>query len=153
MSKSESLEIELMIETLNRGFNLSFRALGNSMRPFIISGNVITVQPTEPEKLSIGDVLLYLSEGKFYVHRLIRKYKVENQLFFITKGDNRQLQDPPILLSQILGKVIKIERGDRPYNAGSIPIKLSNYFISMIPLHLINQLANLRNKLNRIIST
>lgn len=133
-----------MNETLDKGFDLSFKALGNSMTPFICSGDVITVKSTESDNLSIGDIIFYVSETRFIVHRLIQKNKIGTELFFITKGDNRGLPDPPVESSQIKGKVVKIERGSKSIDMESLSWKLVNYIISKAPFNFINLLTHLK---------
>lgn len=144
-SLNSRLEIKIMTKTLEKGFNISFKALGNSMKPFISSGNVITVAPVEAEKLSNGDVILYVSNGNFCVHRLIEKYIDDQQYFFVTKGDNRFSNDPPIKMSQIKGKVIKVKK-ETLNSADGLYLNLINYMFTMIPMFFVNKMANLKNK-------
>ena len=128
------LEIELMDETLKTG-KLRFRALGNSMFPFIRSGDLITIKPFKESEIYIGDVIFYKKEGLLFVHRLIKKERLNGDLIGITRGDNRQIPDKPIKMSQVKGKVVKIDRGKKSIELTSFPWKLANYIISKIPFH------------------
>lgn len=105
--------IELLQEGLEKGNNFRFRALGSSMFPSIRSGDVITVKPVESAAICVGDVIFYRRDGRVYAHRLIRKQRIDGVLLFITRGDYLPFSDSPISTSQILGKVVSIERGRR----------------------------------------
>jgi signal peptidase I len=102
--------LNLCQEVLEKGSTFQFRALGGSMFPFIRSGDLLTTKPVDPIDLSIGEVLLYQREGRFFVHRLIKKKIIDETLLFITHGDHLTFSDPAIRSSQILGKVTCIER-------------------------------------------
>lgn len=105
--------LNLCQEVLEKGDTFQFRALGGSMFPFIRSGDLLTTQAVDPTDLSIGEVLLYQREGRFFVHRLIKKKIINGTHLFISHGDHLPFSDPPIPSSQILGKVICIERSGR----------------------------------------
>jgi signal peptidase I len=104
---------KLCKETLEKGNNLRFRALGSSMFPSIRSGDVITVKPVESAAICVGNVLFYRRDGRVYAHRLIRKHRMDGVFLFITRGDYLPFSDPSINPSQVFGKVVSIERGRR----------------------------------------
>jgi len=105
--------LEMWQEVLEKGRTFRFRALGGSMFPFIRSGDLLTAKAVSPIDLSIGEVLLYQREGRSFVHRLIKKKIMNGTPLFITHGDHLTFSDPTIQSSQILGKVICIERSGR----------------------------------------
>jgi len=100
-------------EVLGKGSTFRFRALGGSMFPFIRPGDLLTTKAVDPTDLLIGEVLLYQREGRFFVHRLIKKKIVDETPLFVTHGDHLPFSDPTVLSSQILGKVICVERRGR----------------------------------------
>ena len=105
--------LNLCQEVLGKGSTFQFRALGGSMFPFIRPGDLLTTKAVDPTDLSIGEVLLYQREGRSFVHRLIKKKIINGTHLFITHGDHLPFSDPAISSSQILGKVICIERRGR----------------------------------------
>ena len=105
--------IELLQETLEKGNDLRFRALGSSMFPSIKSGDVITVMPVESAAICVGDVIFYRRDGRVYAHRLIRERRMDGGFLFTTRGDCLPFSDPPINPTQVFGKVVSIERGRR----------------------------------------
>jgi len=53
---------------LRLGQNVQFRPRGNSMKPKIESGQLITVEPVKLEDVSEGDIVFCKVAGNFYVH-------------------------------------------------------------------------------------
>ncbi len=105
--------LSLCQDVLEKGSTFRFRALGSSMFPFIRPGDLLTTKAVNPIDLSIGDILLYQREGRSFVHRLIKKKTMNGALQYITHGDHLAFCDPTICSSQILGKVVCIERKGR----------------------------------------
>lgn len=105
--------VKLCQETLGKGSFFQFRALGGSMFPFIRSGDLLTTKAVNPADLSVGEVVLYHREGRPFVHRLIKKKAINGSLSFTTRGDHLTFCDPPIRGSQMLAKVVCIERSGR----------------------------------------
>lgn len=83
---------------------------GISMRPILKSGNRVEIH--KKEKYEIGDVVVFRDGDNMIVHRII-KYTADH---IITKGDNVCYSDLPVSPSDILGKVISIEKTSRVYN-------------------------------------
>ena len=98
-------------EILKAGHNLRIIAEGSSMLPSIRGGDVIIIKPINVVDLKIGDIIIRRTGNKLIAHRLIKKKNIEGILFLITKGDNLHSADQPLKASQLLGKVVSIERG------------------------------------------
>lgn len=94
---------------LRSGHNVSLRAKGNSMLPFIRSGkDCVELKPIET--VNVGDVVLAKLENKNYVlHRVIR---VENN-DVILMGDGNIYETETCRKTDILGVVTGIWSGDR----------------------------------------
>ena len=97
-------------EILRAGHNLRMTTVGFSMFPSIRSGDILIIRPTRVPEIMIGDITVHRDGQRLVAHRLIKKKKVDSSLFFITKGDYLSYLDPPISASQLLGKVVSIER-------------------------------------------
>jgi signal peptidase I len=130
--EKESLEMELMTETLERGKKLRFRALGGSMFPTIRGGDIITLEPAESGNTSRGDLLFFQNDGQFLVHRLIKKQQINGELFLITRGDNMPIPDPPLKSSKLRGKVVMLERGNRTIRFDSFFSRHFNHLMAII---------------------
>jgi len=126
--------LNLCREVLAKGNTLRFRALGGSMFPFIRAGDIITAKPILPENLTVGEVLFYYKDGKFFAHRL--KEKSSNRLM-ITRGDNLPFDDHFITPSEVLGKIVMIERKGKKIDMESGFMRLVNWTIARIPIYWI----------------
>lgn len=67
-----------------------------SMQPYLYKGDIVIVRKLnnlEKRKLEIGNILVFRRENKIIVHRIYRKIKSGNYVFFETKGDNNKNSD------------------------------------------------------------
>lgn len=78
-----------------------------SMNPDINVGDVVVVSETAPEKIRIGDIIEYRTEGGNIVHRVVEISEGESGRVFITKGDANDSPDfEPVLAANVAGKVV-----------------------------------------------
>lgn len=92
------------IDKLMRGETVQFRPRGNSMSGKIESGQLCTVVPLNPEKLTIGDIVLCKVNGSQYLH-LVKA--IQGKRFQI--GNNRGRINGWISTNGIYGKCVRIE--------------------------------------------
>jgi hypothetical protein len=104
------------------------------MFPFIRAGDILTAKPIPPENLTVGEVLFYYKDGKFFAHRL--KEKSSDRLM-ITRGDNLPFDDHFITSSEVLGKIVMIERKGKKIDMESGFMRLVNWTIARIPIYWI----------------
>ncbi len=93
----------ILKKSIEDGKRISFVVKGDSMSPFIKSGERVEIE--RAEKIRIGDILLFKRRNEFLLHRVI--FVFEN--FFITKGDRSPFIDPPVERKNIIGKLKKKE--------------------------------------------
>jgi len=137
---------ELFQEVLEKGGFLRFRALGGSMFPFIRPGDIITAKPIPPENLTVGEVLFYHKDGKVFAHRL--KEKIGNRLM-ITRGDNLPFNDNFITPSEVLGKIVMIERKGKRIDMESGLMRLVNWTIARVPIYWIIRFMSFGGRIKR----
>jgi len=119
---------ELITELLQDGYKVNFSAPGHSMFPTIMANETIMVEPIDASEAALGDIILYRSNGNLIAHRVVgidtladntssSPSDPETQCsvpspsqFFTFRGDAAAACDEPVKASQILGKVIAIER-------------------------------------------
>ncbi len=105
---------DLSTEILAKGFSFSFKAHGSSMFPFIRDGDILTVQTTETKSLCVGDVVFFRSiTNKLTAHRFIGGTELPHTRLLKVRGDAHFRQYEKIDEKQILGRIIRIRRGDR----------------------------------------
>jgi SOS-response transcriptional repressor LexA len=94
----------VIVDLLERGHAVRFRAHGDSMHPVIRAEDVLHVEPRRDFRA--GDVVLLLADRGLTAHRVI----VRKGDWLLTRGDNAPGDDEPMDLSRVLGIVTAIER-------------------------------------------
>ncbi|HST21878.1 MAG TPA: signal peptidase I [Blastocatellia bacterium] len=122
--KATRIFLEASHELLRLGYAVRFRAGGQSMHPTIKDGEMITVEPVTPGDVKRGDILLYEFKKSVIAHRVMRVERKAAQLRFILRGDSSQTCDAPVEASEILGRVISVERKGRAVSLVSKRAKL-----------------------------
>lgn len=83
---------------------------GDSMSPLLRTGDTICVEPVTAESASVGDILVYKSEGNMVAHRLVRILRRNSRCVFLTKGDTFPHIDRPLNESELIGRVCAVEK-------------------------------------------
>jgi hypothetical protein len=102
--------LNLAAEVLHRFGEVRFAAQGSSMIPSIYPGDLLTVRSISPDTVRRGEIVLALLGGRFFVHRVMRKWPERDRVVFATRGDSLSQEDPSIDGSQLLGSVVAISR-------------------------------------------
>jgi signal peptidase len=79
---------------------------GNSMNPMLYPGDVVITRNISPASIQEGDVIRFHRDGIDIVHRVRAVQNHGATLLFITRGDNNNVDDDPVLADQLEGKVI-----------------------------------------------
>lgn len=93
------------------GYSL-YRVSSDSMKPNLITGDIILCGPCDPMTLKEGDIITYRGAvgelaDRDVTHRVIRApYEADGLYCLVTKGDDNPAEDSPIKLSQVEGKFI-----------------------------------------------
>jgi signal peptidase I len=88
------------------------RVFGTSMVPTILPGDLISVQRAVISEISNGEIVFYARDGRMFAHRVVGCMQSPGGSLLIARGDRLRHNDPPISSSELLGKVISIERGN-----------------------------------------
>ena len=98
-------------DLLAQGYAVRFRAGGDSMRPAIGDGDVITVRPVAPARLTPGRVIVYRDRDRVFAHRIVAVSRdpLAGGLL-VVRGDAVAEDDPPVAPSQVLGEVVAVSR-------------------------------------------
>jgi signal peptidase I len=106
----------LIAESVRLCGGLRLPAVGTSMVPAIHPGDVLSIQPVDPNEVTLGDIVVYAREKVLVVHRIVRTSARSSEPYLVTRGDRLLQDDAPILPSELLGRVASIERKDRRVN-------------------------------------
>lgn len=88
-----------------------FPVMGDSMNPFLHSGDTLLILHDNCEDAVPGELIAFRSDKTLIVHRLLRCITEGNSRYFLCKGDNCRRPDPLVPAEQIVGRVCAIVRG------------------------------------------
>ncbi|HTC62580.1 MAG TPA: S24/S26 family peptidase [Candidatus Saccharimonadales bacterium] len=95
------------------------RVFGTSMVPSVLPGDMVLIQRAALEEILPGEIAVFLREGRLFVHRVVERKKLfvegnsNQELCLITQGDRQRECDLPVNSSELLGRVVCIERDQR----------------------------------------
>jgi len=104
-------KLALAAEVLKTRGSIRLQAQGTSMLPTIWPGDVLAIESARCDAPKIGDIVLVVRTGRFFVHRLIGKRDLPIGSQAITRGDAMPQNDPPAAMPEVLGRVSVIHRG------------------------------------------
>jgi signal peptidase len=89
------LALFFVIGAYSLGWQLS-PVLSNGMSPTFKIGDVVMIEPVQPEAIGVGDIMVYYCplDGKRIAHRVIGIRQMGEDTFFQTKADSNEKQDP-----------------------------------------------------------
>ena len=106
-------KLELAAEVLTSGRPIWFKAWGTSMLPAIWPGDLVAVQQVSPENIAKGDIVLFVQEQRFYLHRVRHALNCAGVREWTTRGDALLRDDPTVTTNDLLGRVVQIRRNGR----------------------------------------
>ena len=80
------------------------------MLPTLWPGDVLTVHSVRPEQVEPGEIVLYMRQDRFFIHRIVSQNLTQGEAFLVTRGDSMAENDPPIASRDLLGKVMEVHR-------------------------------------------
>lgn len=95
------------------------------MQPLIHDGDVVLVEPCDPGSIRLADVVLFKNNhGMAVLHRVIGKHQENGEYFFILQGDQAPHTDGVIPQTEILGKLVGLERHDMHINMSQLSLRI-----------------------------
>lgn len=117
---------------------IRLRVFGTSMVPSILPGDLVSIRQANLQDISLGEVVLFLQKGRLFVHRVVgRKVAATadgpDEPCLITRGDRLRHEDPPVMSSALLGRVVSVKRKNwevkllaRASNSPFIPLLMAS---------------------------
>lgn len=126
--------LQLIKDVLARKGYIDIPAYGFSMFPYIQKGDLCRFVAIESTNLLKGDVVLYITEtGQLIGHRFYdMEHTKEGQIFYL-KGDSNLGYDTPLSRSDLIGKLILIQRGDKIIEASDFSAKARGKLMLSFP--------------------
>jgi hypothetical protein len=100
---------EVLQEAAGKPGGLRLQARGESMAPLLRDGEAVLVRPVPPELIGRGDVVLFVADGGYLMHRVIGS--AAGGRLLMTKGDALPWADPPVEASALVGRVVARQAG------------------------------------------
>ncbi len=77
---------------------------GGSMQPALRVGDVVITRDVSPDDVRVGDIIRYRNGDVYVLHRVVAIE--ENGAALIARGDANNVDDPPVLPTQLEGKLV-----------------------------------------------
>ncbi|MEZ5126624.1 MAG: S24/S26 family peptidase [Thermoleophilia bacterium] len=112
-------QLELLYGMRERDAGLRTVVRGGSMAPFVRDGDVVVVAPLRGVAPRVGEVVaVELARGAtLAVHRVVRR----SHRGVLVRGDNAAAADGVVPPPSVLGRVVRVERGERRVRFGMGP--------------------------------
>ncbi len=104
--------VTVVDDLLRDGIAIQFRGCGQSMKPTIRDGELMTVAPIRAAEVRVGHVLLCIDgRGQPVAHRVseLRRH-ADGATQFCLRGDSSQACDAPLNDSHVRGRVVGVQR-------------------------------------------
>ena len=109
---------------------------GDCMTPLLKKHDLVTVKSTHVDQLLSGDIVVFLFNEEFKAHRFIKLKTIEKQEYIITKSDRRKNYDPPVSITNFIGKVILVKNGTKTINYESRKWNIINHILGKLSPYL-----------------
>lgn len=116
---------ELAEQMLRQGKKVEITVKGQSMRPFLLNGEKVTVVPvSDSNKLRKGIIILAKTlQGTTFMHRI---HEMQDNLILM-KGDGNIDQTELVMQTNVLGIVSSIHRNDREISPYTLPRRIGTW--------------------------
>ncbi len=133
MIEAEELTQGLMEIYKKVGKITTFKCEGRSMLPLVAPGSIVSIEHLPAKKIRLGDIIAFRRSSGLVVHRVLKKYHHQRNLFFLEKGDSN-FRAGKVEEKEVLGKVIKVKRGEKPITLDTYTWRLINYLVARYSL-------------------
>jgi len=110
------VQIAKLLEQQGRVY---LRVHESSMLPWVRPGDVALIRCAAIDEMRCGDVVLFKRESRLFVHRLVEKHGTPGDTQFLAKGDAHPRPDGIVDRGLVLGRVVRLYRGDKQINLDS----------------------------------
>jgi signal peptidase I len=130
-----SLASEIVTKKISSEGLRRFIYSGHCMSPVLQDGNLIFAQKVPPQKLWLGDIVVFTDKGTNYIHRfLYRKKDARGFLKIITKADRNLKSDFPVEQSHFVGKVVEIKARNKRISLEGKLFRVISFFVGTISI-------------------
>jgi signal peptidase I len=125
---------EIAAEVLSKGGSFHYKALGQSMWPFIKNGAILTVESIQTVPPDVGEVVLYRSGTHAAAHRIVGIHSERPERLFVIQGDACPDLRELVPSSDLLGRVTRVEYGGKICNFSTGWLRAVIHFLHSLSL-------------------
>ena len=90
---------------------MRFTAQGTSMSPLIRDGDVVLIEPICSKLLKPSEIVLFTNQqGNLVLHRVLKRWKKDDEVLYLLKGDQVATPDGIYENEKIFGRLKAVER-------------------------------------------
>jgi signal peptidase I len=102
-------------ELVRDGKSVKITLQGTSMLPCFRPGDTALISPLPEKGFYLGDIVVFQYEGKYLAHRSVKKMNNINGNVILTKGDSCPVCDAPVLMHDVIGLMVQVERSGKVF--------------------------------------
>lgn len=106
-----------------------FVSFGQSMWPFLKSGEKLIVKEAPLNSLKLGDIILFRQAEKLVCHRLVKRSSVNGKMILYTRGEHNFFHKDPVEEEMLLGRVVGVFRNGKVKSLNGVLGRLQNYLL------------------------
>jgi Peptidase S24-like len=125
-------KLSLALDLLRSSHPIHVRATGTSMLPSIWPGDVLSIENCSPGDVSAGDIIRFMQNGRFVIHRVVAIQRQREKLSWITRGDAVACDDGLVPAEDFLGRVSAIRRNSKSIQPGRHLSSRTHWFGRML---------------------
>ncbi|MEX2461055.1 MAG: signal peptidase I [Paenibacillaceae bacterium] len=127
--------MQLIFNVMEQYGGIDLPAQGNSMFPYIREGDICRFNFCDGLPLKRGDIVLFHSSSEHLIaHRLYQLKSIDNQLYYVFKGDTNFGLDEPVREDQLIGKLICVQKGKIVLLEAGLTAKVWSKMILTLPV-------------------
>lgn len=119
------------------------------MHPLLRPGDLLFILEIPPRRIKIGELICFYKKGTFVCHRLIYKRVKDGKLLFFEKADNARVNGSYIDPGTVIGKAVKILRGEKEIKLKERLIKRYTHVLKTLFLKSIIYVFAKKKKMRR----
>jgi hypothetical protein len=121
---------------LESGRRVVVRARGHSMRPLLRDGCEVVLEPIDPRRVRVGDVVLAEIGGRssagggLLLHRVVRRGTSPDDGLIQTRGDGRRTVDPAVPAHRVLARACAARVGSRLVSLDTPVARMTGWLVA-----------------------
>lgn len=130
MKKYKEIVNQMLWDLFNNNrIVITGRVITGSMKYLINVNDKIEVKKNCIGKIKLFDIIVFKNETQMIVHRVIYKFRRNNELHFVTKGDSSLFPDKFLVSDdEFIGKVVGIKKDGKEINLETFSGKVISLF-------------------------